>query len=97
AKLNYAVNQWQFSISPHLFSSANKIYNPMDFNEMDNYLGIEVDFVVGYKLRNSILLNGSYSQMFGTDSLESLKGGSKGYDNNWAWVMISFNPELLNL
>lgn len=97
AKLNYNINQWQFSLSPHVFSSTNKIYNPTNFEEMDNYLGTEIDFVVGYKVSKTIKLNGGYSQMFGTDSLESLKGGNKDYDNNWAWVMISFNPELLNL
>lgn len=97
AKLNYSINQWQFLLSPHLFLSANKIYDPIQFDKMDNYLGTEIDLVVGYKLSNMIMLNGGYSQMFATNSMENIKGGNKSYGNNWGWVMISFNPELFSL
>jgi len=36
-----------------------------------------------------------YSQMFGTESLQILKGGPKRAFNNWTYVMISVTPKFL--
>lgn len=94
AKVNYSVKQWQFMLSPHVFSSAAKMYKPLNAEKIDNYLGTEIDFTVGYKVNDYILINGGYSQMLATDAMESLKGGNKNYGNNWAWLMISFHPEI---
>lgn len=96
-KLNFAKNQWQFTLSPHVFSSAANMYQPVNSEKLDAFLGTEIDLMISYKFTDYILLNGGYSQMFATDSMEHLKGGNKSYDNNWAWVMISINPEIFKL
>ena len=33
--------------------------------------------------------------MFGSESLEILKGGSKGTTNNWAYIMIAVTPKFI--
>ena len=94
-KLSYNVNKWQFALIPHLFYAANTI---LDRNKakMDSYYGTEVDFTLGYKLNNYIAATGGYSQMFGTASLQQIKGGDVDHTNNWAWIMINVDPKIFS-
>lgn len=93
-KLNYAPNKWNFAVTPHFFMTAADVKNPLAADTMDNYLGTEVDVTVGYSLHKNIGISAGYSQMFGTETLEVLKGGNKDLDNNWAYVMVNFNPKI---
>ncbi len=61
---------------------------------MENYLGTEIDLVVGYKLQKGIKINAGYSQMFATETLGVIKGGDSDITNSWAWLMITFKPNL---
>lgn len=74
----------------HLFSSAAKISETAD-----NYLGTELDLGITQTLNPVTKITIGYSQMFGSKSLEILKGGSAGAFNNWAYVMISVTPKFL--
>lgn len=92
-KLNYSKQKFNFSATPHFFSSAADIIGPG--NEIaDDYLGTEIDLAAAYKISKDLSLNAGYSQMFGTDSLEILKGGDKDRAQNWAWVMVNFSPSI---
>ena len=94
--LNFGFKKDKFSakIIPHYFASAATIIDG-NGNDMDNYLGTEVDFALGYKLTKSISINGGYSQMFATESMEVIKGGGDSdVTNSWAWVMVTFKPNL---
>ena len=96
--LNIGFTKDKFSVKliPHYFASAAKVLDT-NGNEMDNYLGTEIDFVMGYKISKSINLNAGYSQMLATNSMEVVKGGGdSGEANSWAWVMITFKPNLFN-
>ena len=93
--LAYSKDKFSAKIIPHIFSSAADIINGSG-EKMDNYLGTEIDFALGYKLTKSINLNAGYSQMLATDSMEILKGGDSSVHNSWAWVMITFKPNLFN-
>ena len=93
-KLNYAPNKWNFAVTPHFFMTAADVKNPLAADTMDNYLGTEVDVTVGYSLHKNIGISAGYSQMFGTETLEVLKGGNKNLNNNWAYVMVNFNPKI---
>ena len=95
-KLNYAPNKWNFAVTPHFFMTAADVKNPLASDIMDNYLGTEVDVTVGYSLHKNIGISAGYSQMFGTETLEVLKGGNKDLDNNWAYVMVNFNPKIFS-
>jgi hypothetical protein len=93
--LNFGFKKDKFSakIIPHYFASAATIIDG-NGEKMDNYLGTEVDFTLGYKLTKSIAVNGGYSQMFATESMEAIKGGNSNITNSWAWVMVTFKPNL---
>ncbi len=96
AKFAYEKNKWQLSLTPHLFYAAAKVLDPVTMDAQNDYLGTELDFMASYKLHPNITIVGGYSQMFASTTLETLKGGNKNYDNNWAWLMVSINPELFS-
>ena len=48
------------------------------------------------KIAKDITLNAGYSLMFASDSMEVLKGGDKGENNSWAWMMFTFKPKLFS-
>lgn len=89
--LTYNKNKFTASLSSHFFSAEGDILNS-DGTMADSYLGTEMDITAGYNIIKSISLSLGYSQMFATESMEILKGGSKDETNNWAWVMITFKP-----
>ena len=92
-KLGYSQDKWQFNMMPHLFMTAATVLDPQQTTEkMDSYLGTEIDITAAYALQKDITITGGYSQMFGSGTLEVLKSGNKGLDNNWAWLMIKINP-----
>jgi len=92
-KLNYTHNKWQFNLTPHLFSASNTVLDASNA-KMDSYLGTELDFTTSYALQKDITASAGYSQMFGSTTLERLKGGNASNTNNWVWVMVSFSPRL---
>jgi len=83
-------NKTVFNADVHFFSSAAKISETAD-----NYLGTELDLTLTQTLNPVTKIALGYSQMFGSKSLEILKGGSSNAFNNWAYVMISVTPKFL--
>ncbi|MBP1225237.1 alginate export family protein [Flavobacterium sp. 1355] len=94
-KFNYTVNKWQFSLSPHVFLAPSKVVTTLN-EELDSYLGTEVDFMATFNFKKDIVLTGGYSQMFGSETLEFIKSGDASHTNNWAWLMISVNPRIFS-
>jgi hypothetical protein len=94
-KLGYTVKKWQFNLMPHVFNAANTVLDA-NKNEMSNYLGTEIDFTTSYAVHKYVNVSGGYSQMFGTDTMQRLKGGDTDHTNNWAWVMINVNPQIFS-
>lgn len=93
-KLNYNVNKWQFALIPHVFLSAADVVTPAE--KLDSYLGTEIDAAFGYNFKKDITVSGGYSQMFGSKTLEFVKGGDASHTNNWVWLMISVNPRIFS-
>ncbi|MGB7784816.1 MAG: alginate export family protein [Salinimicrobium sp.] len=94
-KVTYSAPKFELSVIPHAFSSAATIIDP-SAGEMDKYLGTEVDLAGSWKVAKDFSVAMGYSQMFATDSLELLKGGDAGASQNWAWLMVNFNPTLFS-
>lgn len=94
--LSFTKKNWSFKLSPHYFSSSAQIVNLENNENLDSYLGAEFDFTMAYKINDSVKIDAGYSQIFGTKSMEALKGGNGGIQNSWAWVMVTFKPNLLN-
>ena len=95
AKVGYQKDKFSALLIPHFFMSAATIIDGAG-NEMDNYLGTEIDIAFGYKIAKTINLKAGYSHMLATDSMEILKGGDSGVTNNWAWIMFTFKPNLFS-
>ncbi|MNQ46418.1 hypothetical protein D3C85_602320 [compost metagenome] len=96
-KLNYNINKWQFALIPHVFLSAADVVTPLPQDEqLDSYLGTEIDATFGYNFKKDITVSGGYSQMFGSKTLEFIKTGDADHTNNWAWLMISVNPRIFS-
>ena len=57
----------------------------------------EIDLFGSHKLRKDLTASLGYSQMFADSSMEILKGDESGRNQNWAWVMISFHPQLFSI
>ena len=55
-------------------------------------LGTEADLIFGYAFSPDMSISGGYSQMFGTETLQAIKGGNYKNTQNWAWLMFTFNP-----
>lgn len=68
---------------------------PLNEQESRSSLGTELDFVLNVNLHADVNLKIGYSQLFATESLRTIKGGGNSSLNNWAWIMIAFNPTLL--
>lgn len=80
----------------HQFMANGAMLNPNNGgNAADKNLGSELDIVVVRKINDQTMLKMGYSQLFGTESMEFLKGGDMNATNNWAWVMIDFQPRFL--
>jgi hypothetical protein len=90
AKFATSKNKTAFNADLHFFASAAKISATAD-----NYLGTELDLSLTQTLNPATKITFGYSQLFGSSSMEILKGGSKGTTNNWAYLMITVMPKFL--
>lgn len=93
-KLDFPIKKVNLSIAPHLFYSANELATTSD-----KYLGTEVDLTAVYKASKDITLIAGYSQMFASDAMVALKGGTglKDTTNNWAYLMVNINPQIFSI
>ncbi|MEH0155538.1 hypothetical protein V6R21_15430 [Limibacter armeniacum] len=76
----------------HIFNTwGNMIQNN---EEIDKYLGAEVDLTAMYSLNEFINIQGGVSAMFADENMEVLKGGDADKFNYWAWAMVVIKPNL---
>ncbi|MTI29674.1 alginate export family protein [Xanthovirga aplysinae] len=77
----------------HSFFSQASVADLEDASqELDKFMGVEVDLTFGYQIAKDVKLNIGYSQMFGGETLEALKGGDSSKTNNFAWAMLTLKP-----
>jgi hypothetical protein len=93
AGANYGKAQWSFASAIHLFSSQADLYNGSE--KADKFLGTEVDLSVAYKYSANVMVKAGYSQLFASNSMQTLKGGDKDEIQNWGWLMLVFTPDFL--
>lgn len=91
--ITYKYDKLQFVLNPHYFAANANIINKNKVI-MDKFLGVELDFNVNYSLANDLSIELGYSQMFGTESLQLVKGGNYKLTQNWAYVMFTFTPSI---
>lgn len=84
----------------HLFFLQNNYPRFTDdydipLESLNKYLGTEVDFTLSHRFDDITRLMLGYSVMFGTESMEAIKGGSKDEFSHWAFVMLRVRPRFL--
>ncbi|WP_348798464.1 alginate export family protein [Flavobacterium adhaerens] len=89
----YSIDKLKINLLPHFFSAANTVID-LNGQKMNNYLGTEIDLTFSYAVYKYVSVQGGYSQMFGTDTLQRVKSGDVDHTNNWAWLMINVNPQI---
>ena len=94
ANFNYAKNKFSAKFCPHYFMTAADLYKGTV--KQNKALGTELDFTFGYKVVDNVSIEAGYSQMFATSSMEVLKGGNKSNTNNWFYLTLFVNPNLLS-
>ncbi|MBL4587687.1 MAG: hypothetical protein JKX84_11625, partial [Flavobacteriales bacterium] len=78
------------------FMTAGKVADPTLGTAMSHELGLEIDYLLGYKMNDELSLLLGYSQMFGTTTLQAITGGSRKANSNWAFIMLTFKPKIFN-
>lgn len=57
-------------------------------------LGSEVDLQVNCKIMKDVSLSAGYSMMFGTRTMDIVKGGSHKAWQDWGWLSLNINPRI---
>lgn len=89
----YKRNKSFVSFNVHQFFAHNDIRDPMNPNlKMKKTLGTEIDLTYSLNLSKNAALQVGYSQIFGTKSLQTLRGGSTDRLQNWVYTMLILRP-----
>lgn len=81
----------------HQFISPTDIFDGQG-EQMDSYLGTELDLVLNWHPSPSATFILGYSHMIATDTMIRIKGdGNLNTNNNWAWAMFRIHPSVLRL
>jgi hypothetical protein len=96
-KASYKLPKGFVSINCHNFQSAAAIrdVNSETGAAMNSNLGNAVDLTIRQQFTKELAIQAGYSQMFATSSMEALKGGNRGLNNNWAYVWVIFKPDFM--
>lgn len=87
--LSVSATYHYFAITADIADSNNSLYN--------KGLGSEIDLQLDWVLRKDVRLSCGYSSFFGTGTMDRMKGGDHTSWQDWGWISINFNPELLKL
>lgn len=93
---HYSNGPWMGMAALHGFWADASVYDPVNLLEqMDAYLGTELDLMLGYALNPGVALRFGYSHMFASETMERIKGGSKNEPQYWLWTMIVIKPKFI--
>lgn len=94
-RLSYSKEKLVYSINAHYFNAAADVRDkkfPTEYKARNSHLGSEIDFTILYNYTDGVSVQAGYSQMFGTGTLRTLKGGSISASSNWAYIMLIVRP-----
>lgn len=81
------------SVNYHYFSMAKRIENNT-VEKLKKGLGSEIDFQLDWTIMKDVKLSGGYSVMFGTESMDIVKGGDHNSWQDWGWVSLNISPRV---
>ena len=77
----------------HYFSITSDVkYNN---EKVKKGLGSEIDFQLDWNIMKDVKLSGGYSTMFGSESMDIVKGGYHKSWQDWGWISLNINPRVL--
>lgn len=96
-KMKYTIGKLTCMLDVHSFSALAPVKDKTlstsgNIVSMNANLGIEPDLTLKYKMAENSFIQLGYSQMWGTATLQALKGGNYHETNNWAYLMLVFKP-----
>ncbi|MBK7665984.1 MAG: hypothetical protein IPJ32_00765 [Sphingobacteriaceae bacterium] len=95
-RIHYTNKKVLVGINGHYFNSASDIRDKRKgvTDKLSNTnLGGEVDFTMSYNYTDGVSIQAGYSQFFGTNGLQMLRGTSSlAPISNWAYVMVIIRP-----
>ena len=80
------------SLTYHHFSMTSDILIANE--KVKKGLGSEVDLQFNWDIMKDVKLTGGYSVMFGSESMDIVKGGNYKSWQDWGWVSVSINPRV---
>lgn len=92
AKWNAKLKKFNLGADLHLFSAAADILNPANADVASKNLGTELDIYLDFSFSENVKCLIGYSQMLATESMQYLKGGKYDETQNWAFIMLTYNP-----
>lgn len=79
------------SLFYHYFATS------VTLTDLKKSLGSEIDFQLNINLMKNVTLTAGYSCMFGTRTMDIVKGGNHNRWQDWAWLSININPQILKV
>jgi len=92
-KTKFKLKKGALIVNVHEFLTGSNQMNADATESLSKPMGLEFDFVYALKLPGGVTWNLGYSQLFGTETLTTLRPGNSK-SNNWVWTMITFKPTL---
>ncbi len=92
-KTVFPLEKTKLGVNIHHFRSQQAIPDPGGpSKKLSKSLGTELDLSVTHQINAMASVQAGYSQMFGTSTMEILKGGNKDATSNWFYVMFTVKP-----
>jgi len=82
-----------FNADLHLFFIQNDYVHLGE--TINKYLGTEIDFTLNYRFNDFTTILGGFSTLFGTESMEIIKSGSKDEFAYYTYIMLRIRPKFL--
>ena len=79
----------KLALNYHYFATGVKLEG------LSRSLGSEIDLQVDWKIKKDISLAAGYSTMFGTSTMDVVKGGNHDSWQDWAYISLNINPKFL--
>ena len=99
-RFDYKHKKFTAGLTAHMFLAnadvldMKELLDNAKYTAMSPNLGTELDLFGSFKLAPGAICKVGYSQLFGTSTMEAIKGGDRDEISNWGYVMIIIKPTL---
>jgi hypothetical protein len=98
-KGDYKTGKFTFGLANHFFFAASPVVTEITtpntqpaITIMDPFLGYEADFTIKYQFIDEVVIELGYSQLFGTPTMQTMKGTDNNRSSNWVYLMVTAKP-----